>query len=168
MATGITNVQRQQERWDEVVRDPSLRNLPYKVETNKQGQIVLSPHSNRHSKYQRALQKCLDEYAPEGEVYPEYALATSEGVKVADLVWVSPEREAKMDETGDPTSLAPEICIEVLSTSNTNEDIREKRELYREIGAGEIWVIGENGKIRFFSDEEIDRSKLAPECPNHV
>jgi len=98
-----TTATRHQKRWDEIVRDPALRDLPYKVETNERGQIILSPHQNRHSKQQKAVLNLLDELLAEGETYPEYALATSHGVKAPDVVWMSPEREEAMDATGDPS-----------------------------------------------------------------
>ncbi len=163
-----TTVTREQERWTEIVNDPLLRDLPYKVETNARGQIVLSPHKNRHSKIQRALQQLLDRYAPAGEVFPEFAVATPQGVKVPDVIWTSPTREQEMNETGDPSTMAPEICIEVLSESNTVEEMREKRALYRDLGAEEVWLVESDGRIRFFREEEIERSQIAPDAPKRV
>ena len=55
-----------------------------------------------------------------------------------------------MEATGDPSTLAPEICVEVMSPTNTEEEMQEKRRLYREIGAEEVWVVGEKGRIRFY------------------
>jgi len=163
-----TTATRHQKRWDEIVRDPALRDLPYKVETNERGQIILSPHQNRHSKQQKAVLNLLDELLAEGETYPEYALATSHGVKAPDVVWMSPEREEAMDATGDPSTLAPEICVEILSASNTEAEMAEKRRIYREAGAEEVWLVSEDGDIQFFADDELDRSRLAPEVPPRV
>lgn len=163
-----TTTTREQERWTEIVRDPLLRELPYKVETNAQGQIILSPHKNWHSKVQRALQKLLDRYAPEGEVYPEFAIATPQGVKSPDVVWTSSEREQEMEKTGDPSTLAPEICIEVLSESNTVEEMEDKRALYRKTGAEEVWLVEDSGRIRFFADEEMEQSEIAPNVPSRL
>ena len=157
-----------QERWQEIVTDPALRDLPYKVETNRRGQIVLSPHSNRHSDLQAALFQLLQQHAPDGHVSVEYALATPRGVKTSDVVWMSLGRREEMRETGDPSTLAPEICVEVMSESNTEEEMQEKRALYREIGAEEVWVVGEEGGIRFFGEEEAERSGIAPDCPQSV
>jgi Uma2 family endonuclease len=95
----------------------------------------------------------------------KYALATPEGIKGPDVVWMSSEREAKMRETGDPASLAPEICIEVTSSSNAAEETERKRALYRDIGADEVWAVDENGRIRFFGTEELGASRIAPSCP---
>ncbi|PSQ96224.1 MAG: Uma2 family endonuclease [Bacteroidetes bacterium SW_9_63_38] len=159
----------QQERWHEIVREPALRDLPYKVETNDRGQLVLSPHKNRHSKRQKALQTLLDTHAPRGgESYQEYALVTPKGVKAPDVVWISAEREREMDRTGDPSTLAPEICVEIMSASNTEAEMQEKRALYREIGAEEVWVVDEEGDIRVFADEERGQSGIAPDCPDRL
>ncbi len=163
-----TTTTREQERWDEIVNDPLLRDLPYKIETNAKGQIILSPHKNRHSKVQRALQKLLDRHAPEGEVFPEFALATSQGVKSPDVIWASPAREREMEETGDPSTLAPEICVEVLSESSTVEEMVDKRALYREAGAEEVWIVEQDGRIRFFADAELEQSDIAPDVPDQV
>src|SRR5580693_1889450 len=67
-------------------------------------------------------------------------LVTLDGVKVIDVVWMSAgyfrELEAK-----EPLVLerAPEICVEVLSPSNSKPEMEEKRALYFEAG-GKVGV----------------------------
>ena len=168
MPTTTTRAKEHQKRWQEIVSDPSLRDLPYKVETNERGQIVLSPHKNRHTFQQKALQTKLDELLSGGEAFQELAIATSGGTKQADVVWASDDRLAEMKETGDPTTLAPEICVEVLSSSNTAEEIREKRELYFESGAEEVWVVDKDDRVRFFGEEEMEESELVPGFPKEL
>lgn len=85
-----------------------------------------------------------------------------------DVVWTSPEREAEMDETGDPSTLAPEICVEVVSSSNTAAEIQEKRALYFESGADEVWVVDDERQIRVFAGEELDQSQLVPDGPTQL
>jgi len=157
-----------QKRWEEVVHDPSLRDLPYKVETNARGQIILNAHKNWHSKVQSRLFGLLGEHAPPGFISVEYAVATDRGTKAADVIWASPEREEAMDATGDPTTLAPEICIEVMSPTNSEEEMQGKRALYRDAGADEVWVVAEDGTVRFFAKEEREQSRLAPEFPRRI
>ena len=163
-----TTLTEQQERWHEIVRDPALRDLPYKVETNEHGQLVLSPNKNRHSDRQTQLFLLLQEHAPEGYISVEYALVTSKGIKAPDVVWMSPQRKREMEATGDPSTLAPEICVEVMSDANTEAEMAEKRALYREIGAEEVWIVDEEGRIRFFADEEWEQSEIAPDCPDQL
>ncbi len=163
-----TTLTEQQERWHDIVRDPALQDLPYKVETNERGQLVLSPNKNRHSDRQTQLFLLLQEYAPEGHISVEYALATPKGVKAPDVVWMSRVRKREMEATGDPSTLAPELCVEVMSASNTEAEMQEKRALYREIGAEEVWIVDESGQIRFFGEEELEASEIAPGCPDRL
>jgi len=135
------------------------------VETNAQGQLVLSPHKNYHSRLQSALFRRLQQHAPDGLISVGYALATPAGEKAPDVVWMSPHRAREMAETGDPATRAPELCVEVMSDSNTDDEMREKRALYRAIGAEEVWVVSEDGTIRFFGEAERGASAIAPSCP---
>jgi Uma2 family endonuclease len=163
-----TTTTREQERWAELVRDPALQDVPYKVETNDRGQIILSPHSNRHSFLQDEIQQLLRQHAPDGSTPPAFALATPRGVKSPDVAWISPERRREMETTGDPTTLAPEICVEVLPEPDTAEEMTEKRALYREAGAEEVWLVDLDGRVRFFGAEEMDQSEVVPGMPGRV
>lgn len=163
-----SQAEKHQDHWEQLCRDSSLSDLPYKVETNKNGQLILTPTSVSRSIRMGEIMRALDEYAPDGSSPPSYAIATPEGVKVPDVVWYSPERRVEMRATGDPSTLAPEICVEVMSASNTDEEILAKRELYQELGAEEVWVVSEEGEIRFFGEDEKERSEIAPGCPRSV
>jgi preprotein translocase subunit Sec61beta len=46
--------------------------------------------------------------------------------------------------------------------------MREKRALYREAGAEEVWVVSETGTVRFFGDEEMETSQIAPDVPEEL
>jgi Uma2 family endonuclease len=81
---------------------------------------------------------------------------------------MSPDREAEMDATGDPATRAPEICVEIMSKSNTEAEMEEKRRLYREIGADEVWVVDTDGKIEFYRDEALETSSIVPTAPVHL
>jgi Uma2 family endonuclease len=77
-------------------------------------------------------------------------------------------RREEVDETGDPPTLAPEICVEVMSESNDWDEREAKIDLYREAGAEEVWVVEQDGRVRFFADEEVERSTVAPEFPTSL
>src|SRR3954462_4954185 len=51
-------------RWAEVMRDPSLQNLPYKIERNARGKIEMSPASNIHGRFQARLASELNAQLP--------------------------------------------------------------------------------------------------------
>lgn len=128
----------------------------------------MSPQTNRHSIQQKGIETKLDALLPEGEAFPEWAIATAEGTKQADVIWASEERLRDMRATGDPTTLAPEICVEVMSDANDWNEMMEKRALYREAGAEEVWVVGTDGTVRFLTDEERAESKIAPDFPRKI
>lgn len=73
-----------------------------------------------------------------------------------------------MEKTGDPTTRAPELCVEVMSETNTPAEMTEKRRLYREAGAEEVWIVDREGAVRFFGEEGQDQSALSPAFPSHV
>ena len=109
--------------------------------------------------------RALDDHLSEGESYSSFAIATPGGTKVPDVVWASDGRLDEMQKTGDPTMLAPEICIEVMSDFS---DWEEKRHLYLEAGAEEVWVVTEENEVRFFAGEEMEESSVVEEFPSEL
>lgn len=136
-------------RWTELCNDPLLRDLPGKIELNAYGVIEMSPASNRHGKQQAAIAIALGRQLPAGEVLVECSIATAEGVRVPDVAWGS---AAFMARHGDVTPFpeAPEICVEVRSPSNTNEEMAFKTRLYLAAGAVEVWIVSELGAWQVF------------------
>jgi len=155
-------------KWEEVCEDQQLQNLPFKIELNKWGQIVMSPVKIKHSFYQGRIQRLLESLLQTGEVMPECAINTSDGVKVADVVWCSDERfDQIQDEVS--ASVAPEICIEVKSIGNTLEEMEFKKKLYFEAQAMEVWICNEQGDITFYNKQnELTQSLLVPHFPQQI
>lgn len=138
-------------RWADVLVDRSLRDLPYKIELDRYGNIVMSPASNKHGRLQFLLGSLLERQLG-GEALMECSVDTPEGVKVADVAWCSPDFLARHDYT-TPYPEAPEICVEVRSPSNSNEAMRTKIALYLGQGAREVWMVFETGEVRLFGPE---------------
>ncbi len=136
-------------RWDELCRDPSLQNLPYKIEINAWGKIEMSPASNRHGRLQAEVAFELQRQLPHGVVMTECSILTRIGIRVADAAWASGEFMQAFGEI-TPYQRAPEICVEVVSPSNTKAELDEKVGAYLAAGAREVWVASEEGKLRFF------------------
>jgi hypothetical protein len=61
-------------RWEEVCENRQLQDLPFKIELNKWGQIVMSPVKIKHSFYQGRIQRLLESLLKTGEVMPECAI----------------------------------------------------------------------------------------------
>ena len=157
-------------QWADVVNDPSLKDLPYKIELNRFGQIVMTPHWPLHSEIQSVLQGELNRRIPGGRAVPEYAIQTSAGVRVADVAWRSDERWNLIRAAlKGPATIAPEICIEVISDSSSLAEMQEKRALYFDAGAQEVWLCGDTGQLRFYAPEgELERSRLVASFPRRI
>ena len=155
-------------RWQDVCEDPHLKDLPYKIELNEYGKIVMSPQKVYHSIFQGEIENLIRQLRKNGRTFPECAIYTDKGTRVADVVWVSDKR-FKIIKKETECSIAPEICIEIFSDSNTKKEMEEKKALYFERGAEEFWLCDEEGRMEFFDrDGQISHSSLILDFPNKV
>ena len=157
--------------WADVLKDESLRNLPYKIELDARGRIVMTPASNRHARYQGEIAARLTQFLRGGKVLTECSIETLDGVKVADVAWAS-NAFLKKHHYETPYTAAPEICVEIVSPSNRRAEMEEKlgRErpitLYLAKGAREVWLCDEKGHVTFADHTgELKKSKLVPRFP---
>ncbi|MEN0109227.1 MAG: Uma2 family endonuclease [Planctomycetota bacterium] len=154
-------------QWSDILADPSLQDLPYKIETNQYGQIVMSPASNQQGFLQVEIAAALRVRAT-GRVYSEASIDTGRGVKVADVAWCSDAFHAKHGPS-DPFPAAPELCVEVRSPSNSRRELDEKRALYFAAGATEVWECDLQGAVTFFGPAgELTDSTLFAGFPKQI
>jgi Uma2 family endonuclease len=148
-------------RWTEMENDPSLRDLPYKIELNAWGKVEMSPASYAHGRAQgylvAELSKQLDGGAPLGEV----PIVTDLGIRVPDVAWASDTYMAAVG-AASPLPRAPEICIEIVSPSNTDDEMREKTRAYLVTGAKEVSLVSEECFIRYF---DVNGQKTSSDFP---
>ena len=143
-------------QWQDVLADKSLRDLPYKIELNQYGNIEMSPASFTHSRYQGKLAALLSKQLG-GEVFTELAIITDKGVKVPDVAWSSDDYFQRHKNDIAATA-APEICIEIISPSNSQKEMREKIKYYLKAGAIEVWLVNEQGEVHYFDSEGQQKS----------
>ncbi len=154
--------------WQQVCEHPSLQNIPFKIELNERGQILMSPVKVIHSLLQGQVDYLLRQCLENGKSFPECAVKTRRGTKVADVVWASDERLQQIKYETE-CSVAPEICIEIVSESNTAEEMDEKRLLYLENGAEEVWMCTSDGDMSFYNEKgRIAKSVLAPDFSEKI
>jgi Uma2 family endonuclease len=158
-------------RWAELLADRQLARFEGRIETDRHGQIIMTPPpAPPHGSYQSEIAHLLRTLRPGGRVYTECPISTADGVRAADVAWASAERVREMGEAVCfPQS--PEICVEILSPSNTGTEIQEKIALYFDAGANEVWTCAESGDMKFFRCGEAQprsRSELCPEFPPRV
>ncbi len=135
-------------RWDEVLKDPSLQDLPYKLELNAWGKVEMSPASNRHGRLQAELAVALKARLG-GGVFTECSILTRIGIRVPDVAW-APEDFLQAYGEITPFVRAPQICVEIVSPSNVQAEIDEKIGAYLAAGATEVWLVSEDGNVRYF------------------
>ena len=151
--------------WASICENPVLANLPYKIQTDKWGNIVMSPASNKHGIYQAKIVALLSRLMQTGTVIAECSVETSEGTKVADVAWAS-TLFIQNNKDMTPFVEAPELCVEILSPSNTIAEMDEKKELYFARGCKEFWVCDSAGTMKFYKNTgEMEHSLIFSEFP---
>lgn len=162
-------------RWSQLSTDPlivqELAKIEGRVETDRHGHIIMyPPPAFSHGGYQSEIAHLLRTLLPEGRVATESPISTADGMKGADVIWVS---RARMELTHRKNCLikAPEICVEVLSPDNTRSEMAEKRALYFAAGAKEVWFCDRDGAMTFFvsaSSRGQKSSKFCPDFPRQI
>lgn len=144
-------------RYRALCADPSLANLPGKIELDLWGRILMSPASNYHGMLQARLAQRLASLG--GQTFSEASVVTSIGVLVADVAWASADF-MRAHGTQTPFTQAPELCIEIASPSNSRKELREKVDAYLAAGAIEVWIVYPQSKRFEYSAKEgsIERS----------
>jgi len=132
-------------------------------ETNGQGQIIVNPPIGlTHAKRADRLIVGIRARLPGWQVWPEVGVHTSDGVKAPDLAVAAPGFGEETDSHGFLLN-SPTICVEIMSPSNSWDEMRHKIRLYLEAGAAEVWICDGEGRLHFFTTGgEQANSSLAP------
>jgi hypothetical protein len=94
-------------RWQELVDDPELARLPYRIETDRFGRTIMSPPpAYSHASYIGKIIKLLNRLLPDGQAMAETPVLTADGIKMPVATWISAvyfgELEAKKFRLGNP------------------------------------------------------------------
>lgn len=158
-------------RWTELQADAELAKFEGRVETDRHGHIIMTPPpAPSHGGFQSRITYLLNHLMRRGRVFTECPISTADGVKAADVAWAS---SVQVRELGNRTCFpqAPEICVEVLSPSNTEAEIQEKTALYLDAGAQEVWICDMAGVMRFKasgSATPLESSQICPAFPKKI
>ncbi|HJR70286.1 MAG TPA: Uma2 family endonuclease [Gammaproteobacteria bacterium] len=131
-------------RWQQLADNRVVAAIPCKVELNEKGAIEVSPPTIRHAFIQAFLTCELARQRPEGTTLTECTIETDIGMRVPDVAWVSAELMARHRNEKE-FRIAPDLCVEVLSPTNTRIEMREKTAAYLAAGAKEVWIVDEDG-----------------------
>jgi Uma2 family endonuclease len=151
-------------RWAELLADRQLARIEARIETDRFGRIIMSPPpAPAHGTFQAEIARLLGNLTTEARVLTECPISTADGVKAADVAWAAPECLRKLGKKLC-FPCAPEICVEVLSRSNTEREIREKTRLYFDAGAKEVWICGLDAAMTFLVPTAPRPPRRSPLC----
>ena len=149
-------------QWSEVLASPYLKNLPFKIELNQFGQVLMSPASNAHGAIQVDIGYIFKSKLKRGKAFSECSIQTRDGVKVADVAWASEDFLSRHGEV-TPFPQSPELCVEIVSPSNTKREIEHNVSLYFAHGAQEVWVVNLKKQVSMYAGGlPSARSKILP------
>jgi Uma2 family endonuclease len=153
------------ERWRQLADNRLVAEIPCKVELNEKGVIEVSPPTARHAFVQGFVIRELTRQRPDGTTLPECPVETDIGMRVPDVVWVSREL-MEQHRNEKQFRVAPELCVEVLSPTNTRIQMAEKAAAYLAAGAKEVWIVDENGVPEIYTSAgRVALSALGFELP---
>lgn len=146
-------------RYRALCDDPCYASVPGKIELDVWGRLVMSPPSYYHGAVQGRLCQMLA--ALGGQASVEAPIATATGLFVADVAWASPQFLA-LHRGETPLLSAPELCIEVVSPSNSVQELQEKVNAYISAGAHEAWIVYPQSKRCEFYGKQglVERSSF--------
>jgi uncharacterized protein YbdZ (MbtH family) len=97
--------------WEKALADPMFNSLPHPIETDRYGQIILSPPpAPENGEEQFSIGERLHRLVPAGKVITECPISTSDGVKLVDVAWTqnrsAPLRRGRSASQGRPKSVS--------------------------------------------------------------
>jgi hypothetical protein len=136
-------------RWREMLADPSLQDLPYRIELNAWGKVEMTPASNRRGRLSALIAAALGRDL-QGSVFAGCSVLTKSGIRSPDVAWASPEFMRQFGEI-TPYTQAPEICVQMIGAATTPAEIAERLSSYFSAGANEVWLVSEDGGVRYLT-----------------
>ena len=133
------------------------------------GELFMSrAPTNRHQKICIRLAQHLANWSDEsglGDVLgaPGLVLSDTDNV-IPDMIWISKERQATLEDSTGHLIGVPELVIEVLSpgAENVRRDREAKRKLYSVQGAEEYWIVNpELQTVEIYRRSEADLRLVA-------
>jgi len=150
-------------RYRALCEDPCYANIPGKIELDVWGRMLMSPASSYHTALQAELVTRLKVLG--GRVFVEAGVVTDAGILVPDVSWASDDF-MRLHGFETPYQRAHDICIEVVSPSNSRKEIREKIAAYIAAGAMEVWLVYPTSKrYEFFNGTGLSTASRYPVDP---
>jgi Uma2 family endonuclease len=133
-------------RWNE---RPYVEDDPNWYELDELGEWIVSPRPTPgHQRVAAVVAFQLSTQLSERAAI-QVSVYTDRGIRAPDVVWM-PATRWLAAKAQDPLAFVPDVCVEVLSPSNTRREILMKVDGYLSGGAREAIVVGLKGEVEFF------------------
>ena len=133
---------------DELLMRLSEQNKPYKLERNKEGEIIVTPVNYRGGKQEGYVAAALLFWAEEdgrGSALPaNVGFKLPDGSCLApDAAWVTRERESTLtpEQMDSFPPICPDFVVEVRSKTDSRRAVETKMQLWLDNGAQLAWLV---------------------------
>jgi Uma2 family endonuclease len=137
------------QRWRALADDPES---PDYFELDQFGDLILSPKPTpgHQAVASEVGFQLMGRLGPRAAV--DVSILTDRGIRAPDVIWMPSDRWAAC-KGQSPLEVVPDVCVEVLSPSNTRQHIEMKIGAYLRGGAREVIVVGLKGEIEIFGPQ---------------
>lgn len=131
------------------------------------GQLIVEPSPTyRHNRIRQRIARHLEDFVQRNElggitVEQDFRLAP-DIVRNPDVAFVATESLSRMDVDRTPVEGVPDLAIEVISPSNSAQDMLTKVHQYLDAGCQAVWVFYPNLKLVEVHDLQGIREIAAP------
>lgn len=133
-------------RWLRMLEDPMLADVPGKLELNENGVIELTRRTLGTRSCKRSSR---GRSAMHGRTARLSASAESKRSSACACPMSVGRRPSFMRRYGttSPLPRAPELCVEILSPTNSVAEMHQKAAAYLAAGAVEVWLVTDEGTL---------------------
>ena len=114
-----------------------------------------------------AISALLARSLPDGHVLVDVPIETRDGVRKADIAWISNARRSTLCR--EPAySGAPEICVHLPGTQRSENEVHSTMAQLFKVGAIENWFCEPRGDLKVLRAHLTDQARMIPELPNII
>jgi len=126
-----------------------------------------SASASRKGELIGAISALLARSLPGGHVLVDVPIETKDGVRKADVAWISSARRSTLCR--EPAyGGAPEICVHLSNGDRSENDILHSTQLLFRSGAVENWLVSPKGEIDIQRFGMNDGTRLIPHLPEAI
>jgi ABC-type polysaccharide/polyol phosphate transport system ATPase subunit len=123
--------------------------------------------ASRRGEMLGAISALLARSLPDGHVLIDVPIETKDGVRKADVAWISNARRSTLCR--EPAySGAPEICVHLAAGERSENEINLSTQLLFRTGAVENWIVGPRGAINVLKFNSSTKAGMIVDHPGKI